>query len=374
MNIHSRHWHSAAVVVGATLLILAGCAPGAPTPSASPTSTPAEPTPTPTIEPASAPEPRLDLTCDELAASLPLAATFSSPVSTRSRAETEYGAHPSVPEEYLVRSVGGLVCEFSNGQPQSRVRGSNPDYVGARILVLPDPGAQWDAFVAYYGFSGTRWVSCFADAGATSCTFDALGGDRWVDVSIAGAASETAAVALGDAVLAAVTSAGPGAAAWTPPADTLALPDPCTDYISNASLQTAAGFAAPFILEARSSGGGGFSLFGGAQEINGSPSCFWAFASADAGIGTLTVLRGGEWAWTEAESIVSSTALTVAGLAADDEAWLRCGPSDAWCVVDLVLGGNWIELYLWEDDPGVPFDRRAAIQNIAAEVVANVTP
>ncbi|MER3389271.1 MAG: hypothetical protein RJQ01_04485 [Microcella sp.] len=374
MTLDSRPWQNAALVVGATLLILTACTPEAPTPSASPTSASPAPTPDPTIAPASAPEPRLDLTCDDLAASLPLSTTFPSAVSTRSRAQTEYGAHPSWPEEYKVRSVGGLVCEFSNGEPQSRVRGSNPAYVGARILVLPDPGSQWDAFVATYGVSGTRLVSCFPDSGATSCSFDALGADRWVDVSIAGAVSETAGVALGDAVLAAVTSAGPGAATWTPPAGTLAVPDACTDYISNTALQTATGFAAPFILGSRSTGGGGFSLHAGAEEINGSPSCLWAFESSDSGVGTLKVLRGGEWAWAEAQTIVGSTPITVAGLAADDEAWLRCGPSDAWCVVDLVLGGNWIELYLWEDDPGVPLDRRAAVQNIAIVVVANVTP
>jgi hypothetical protein len=39
-----------------------------------------------------------------------------------------------------------------------------------------------------------------------------------------------------------------------------------------------------------------------------------------------------------------------------------------------VIGGNWVELYLSEDDFGGAFDQRAAAQAIAAEVVANVLP
>ena len=110
-------WRAFAVVAGATLLVLTGCTPPAPTPVASPTVESATPTPTPTVEPVSAPAPRIDLTCDQLAAALHLAATFAAPVSSVSRAQTEYGAHPGRPEEYVVRSAGGLVCEFSNGEP-----------------------------------------------------------------------------------------------------------------------------------------------------------------------------------------------------------------------------------------------------------------
>ncbi|MEN9620311.1 MAG: hypothetical protein RL499_504, partial [Actinomycetota bacterium] len=332
----------------------------------------ATPTPTPTVGPVSAPEPRLDLTCDELAAALPLAATFATPVSSVSRAQTEYGAHPSRPEEYVVRSVGGLVCEFSNGAPQSRVRGGNPAYTGVRVLVLPEPGAQWDRWVDYYGAAAAGTPSCYTSSGRAACQLDALVSNRWIDVALDGAVTEAAGAALANAVAAAVTGAGAGAALWTPPADTLPLPDDCGAYISGASLQAITGVSVP--VESISTYGGGWSLWAGAEVIDDSPSCFLQYADADAGIGSLDVLRGGEWAWAEAQSIVGSTAITVAGLGADDEAWIRCGAGDAWCVVDMVIGGTWVELYLWEDDFGGAFDQRAAAQAIATEVVANVLP
>jgi hypothetical protein len=362
-----------AIVAGTALLLLSGCTPGTPTPTASPTAeASASPTPTPTVEPISAPEPRVDLTCDELGAALPLAASLVQAVTSVSPAETEYGAYPARPEEYVVRSVGGLVCEFSNGQSQSGVLGSTPTYVGVRILVLPDPGAQWDRYVDYYSVPGTRDSYCVAESLGSTCYFNGLGGGRWVDTVVVGATDDLAGMAVIEAAFTAIATAGPGAAAWTPPADTLALPDACDAYVSPAQLQAATGLSTP--LATYGSGGGGWSLRGGAQAIDGSPSCFWAFEFADAGIGTLDVLRGGAWAWAEAQDIVASAPITVAGLDEGDEAWLRCGPSDAWCVVDLVLGGNWIELHLWEDDPGEPLNRRTAIQDIAAVVVANVTP
>ena len=362
----------AAIVAGAALLLLSGCTPGTPTPTASPaveaSATPT-PTPTPTVEPISAPEPRIDLTCAELGAAMPLASSFIEPVTEVSRAATEYGAYPARPEEYIVRSVGGLVCEFSNGQPQSRVLGPAAGYVGVRLFVLPEPGIQWDRYASYYGVAGDRDAYC---AASSNCFLNALGGSTWVDGTVVGAVNDAAGTAVLDAALAAVTAAGPGAAAWAPPAGTLALPDDCTAYIDGPTLQAATGQSTA--LDPYSGFGGGWSLVAGAFEIDGSPQCFWAFEFADAGIGTLDVIRGGEWAWSEAREIVGSAPITVAGLAEGDEAWLRCGPADAWCVVDLVLGGNWLELHLNDDEFGEPFDRRAAIQSIAATIVANVTP
>lgn len=368
---HVQHITIAAVASGAALLLLSGCTPATPTPTASPTvEVSTTPTPTPTVESISAPEPRIGLDCDALGAALPLATSLVQPVTTVSRAQTEYGAHPSRPEEYLVRSAGGLVCEYSNGQAQSDIRGSNPAYVGVRILVLPDPGAQWDRYVDYYSVPGTRDSYCVTETLGSTCYFNGLGGNRWADIVTVGARDAGAGMAIIEDAFRTIATAAPGAEPWAPPADTLALPDACNAYVTPTQLQSATGLSVP--LTTSGFGGGGWSLRGGAAAIDGSPSCFWSFAGADAGIGTLEVLRGGAWAWAEAREIVGSTAITVAGLGDADEAWLRCGTGDVWCVVDLILGGNWVQLHLWEDDPGEPLDRRTAIQHIAAIVVANV--
>ena len=376
MNTSTRPRQCAALVVTAALLFLAGCTPEAPAPIASPTSAPASPTstPSPTIDTVSAPQPRIDLTCDDLAASLPLTSTFSTAVSPRSRAKTEYSAQPSRPDEYIVRSVGGLVCEFSNGQPEG-ASVYNPAYVGVRVVVLPEPGAEWERYIALVEDSDNAGGACIPDdVGTTRCSLRVLSANRGIEVYIAGAVSEAAGTALADAALSAVTSAGPGGAAWTPPAETLSLPAECETYITGASVQAITGLATAFTVISVRGGAGGYNLRFAAEEINGSPACFFRFALDDGGLGSLYVLRGGEWAWAEAQTIVGATPITVAGLGADDEAWLRCGPADAWCVVDLMLGGNWIELYLTPIQTEDPFDRRTAVQAIAATVVANVAP
>ena len=252
------------------------------------------------------------------------------------------------------------------------MRGSNPAYTGMRVLVLPEPGAQWDRYVDYYGATAAGTPSCYTSTGRTACQLDVLVSNRWVDVALDGAVTEAAGAALANAVAAAVTGAGAGAAVWNPPADTLALPDACTAYISGATVQAITGLTVP--IEPVPRFGGGWSLWAGAEVIDGSPSCYFVFDGLETGIGTLDVLRGGEWAWAEAQTLVSSTPVTIAGLGSDDEASIRCGAGDAWCIVDLLVGGCWLELYMYEDDFGGAFDQRAAAQAIAAEVVASVLP
>jgi len=125
-----------------------------------------------------------------------------------------------------------------------------------------------------------------------------------------------------------------------------------------------------------SSGGGGWSLEAGARENWGGPHCYWAFLDSDAGVGSLATLPGGAWAWDEARTFLTlpsvPEAVTIAGLSADDEAWLRCAPGDAYCLIDLVIGGNWVEAYVWPDDAGFSIDRRAGALAIGEAIVASL--
>lgn len=88
-------------------------------------------------------------------------------------------------------------------------------------------------------------------------------------------------------------------------------------------------------------------------------------------VGHITMLPGGEWARAEAQTLVNSTPITIAGLGPDDEAWLRCGPANEWCVVDPVLGHNRIEIYVQGYETIGPFDYRAEVQALAADVVVS---
>jgi hypothetical protein len=312
----------------------------------------------------------LDLACAELASSGTIAGAVSAAVSSVDPAKTTMDAYPVLADTYPIRSLGGLACEWNNGQPQSGTTGLNPAYVGVRVLVLPNANSQWDRYVAYYGPTIVGDY-CAASSVPLFCTTDALVGSNWVDVRIVGASSSAGASALGAEVVSAVTSAGPGAAVWTPPAGTTTLPADCPGVVADATVQSALGLAVP--VQA-SSGGGGWSIESGARENWGGPHCYWGFLDADDGVGSLATLPGGAWAWAEARTFITlpavPEAVSIAGLAAGDEAWLRCSAGDTYCVIDLVIGGNWVEAYIW---PGTSTpDHRAGALAVGEAIVASI--
>jgi hypothetical protein len=146
--------------------------------------------------------------------------------------------------------------------------------------------------------------------------------------------------------------------------------------ITDASVKSALGL---LVWVEASSGGGGWSLEAGATKNWGGPQCYWAFLGSDSGVGALATLPGGAWAWAEARSFLSfpeaPTAVTIAGLASGDEAWLRCAGSDAFCVIDLVIGGNWVQAYIWPGSgTGPAIDRRAGAIAVGTAIVAKLAP
>ena len=363
---------SGMLLVLTTALALTACTPpeAGPTPAASSLS--ATPTPSPTVAAISAPAPVFDVECGDLASEATLADALGASAISIDPAEATMGAYPAISPTYAVRSLGGITCEWSNGEPQSDTTGLNPAYVGTRALVLPNATSQWERYLAYYG-PDAEGDYCGAYEGPLHCTTDVLTGSTWVQLTTVGATSEAAASALGAEVVAAISGAGPGAAPWTPPAGTSALPADCPGVIPDAAVQSALGIDAT--VQA-SSGGGGWSLEAGARENWGGPHCYWAFLDSDAGVGSLATLPGGAWAGDEARTFLTlpsvPEAVTIAGLSADDEAWLRCAPGDAYCLIDLVIGGNWVEAYVWPDDAGFSIDRRAGALAIGEAIVASL--
>jgi hypothetical protein len=334
------------------------------------------PTPTPTIEPASVPLPVLDIECADLASAATIAGTFPVAVAATDPSNSIMDAYPVIPKTYHLRSLGGLACEWNNGESQSSSTGTNPDYVGVQVLVLPDAETQWAKYEDYYGDSGAIGTYCSPGSSPITCTTNQLVGTNWVEVSVSAPSSEARAISLSSEILAAVGSAGPGADAWIVPADFATLPSECTDIISDADAQAA--FALDVPIQATPPAGG-WSLPSAASQNWGGPYCSWLYLDADAGVGSLNTLRGGAWAWDEARAFITVPSVpepvAIAGLAATDEAWIRCAPADTSCLVDLVIGGNWISVDVWaEDGYGSPLgvDRRTAAIALAEAIVATL--
>ncbi|MEQ1737249.1 MAG: hypothetical protein ABL886_12695, partial [Rhodoglobus sp.] len=323
------------------------------------------------IDPLAGPESVFGIGCDSLLSPASVAGALATPVSAIDAGVADMNSSLRISRTFAVESLGGLACEWNNGQPNDLYPGgTNPAYIGVQVLVLPNAGSQWARFEAYYSGSGAVGMSCATHLTPTYCELNQLVGTSWVQATISGA-SEATAAALGAEAVAAVSAAGPGAAPWAPPAGTLALPATCEGLVATATVQSALGVSTTLVA---STDGGGWSLWAGARENWGGPRCNWLYEFSDSGVGFLASLPGGAWAWNEVRSAITfptaPTSAAVAGLAPGDEAWVRCVASDGSCVVDLVIGGNWIEVRMWSDVA----DPRGGALAVAAAIVATLTP
>ena len=273
---------------------------------------------------------------------------------------TNDGAGPGA--QYSVRSLGGLACEWSNGLTRS------PDgtttLVGVEVMILPQATSQYERWIAGY-LDGSP--SCRSEP--VYCDSNELIGTTWVSISATGTTGEGFADYAAQ-VRDLVTNAGPGAAPWVP--ETTVGPGGCEGIIAAPAMSTALGMD----LVSGTPHAGGWSIQAAAQANFGTLQCLWYPHASDRPVSFLTALPGGVWAWEAAAPVLTipsvPAALDVPGLAEDDEAWIRCAEADTSCVVDLILGNDWIEFRVFNEDPAnvTVLDPRGSAAAIAAAIVA----
>lgn len=361
----------ALLLSAAVATVLTACGPAPVTPAATST---AAPTPSATVTPVAtvfeAPWPAIDVDCGDLVSAATLGGLFTSGVAEVDPERTSIEAANNIPYKYAAEQLGGIACEWSNGQPQSTKTGDNPAYKGTAVTIAPVSAAAWTEFASYYGLAGDRQVYCFDD-----CYADLfVGGRWWVEVSLESTdagpplSAFTAQVA---AIEATITAASPVAAGWTAPDGTVAL-GTCEAILPIASVQSALAIASPLVA---SPPYGGVSLDGTARSALDALWCNFMPTDFDATAGTMHWLPGGEWAFNEARTFglidAPLEAIDVAGLETGDSAWLRC-PASGGCTVDLIVGHNWIQFARQSDDVPSTADRRTALLAIAAAIVDSV--
>lgn len=352
---------SSAVLLAAVLALgLAAC--GAPDPA--PTTDPApgasaEPTPTPSasVEPDAGPHPVIGVTCDQLVPAAVISASIpgivsADPVASQLGAYLRIaplGAYPPIAEAHIVRSLGGIACEWNNGESYSSKVGSNPAYVGVRIQILPNATSQWEKYERIYDASYGGFYCTLPN-----CRTNALVGTNWIEALIIGVSTQPAAQAISDSALAALAAAGPGAPAWSAPSGTIAIGPACTDTLSETVVGLLFGVGVPLVA---GNDGGGWSLGAGAGENALMPTCYYSYENEMAGVGSLRGLPAGGWAWQETRPLLTSPSvpepLAVVGLEDGDEAWIRCSVGDERCTLDLVVGNNWFQFETRAGETGV---------------------
>lgn len=369
---------TAGVLALGIALATAGCAP-APSPAPSVEPVAIEPTVTPSPEPVpDAPQPTIGVTCAELLSTATIAANMPPGVALAdmARAELAGASGVGIPTSAFVRAMGGLACEWNNGQPYDG-SGTNPAYLGVRVLVLPDARAHFDRFERIYGSS----PYCASAVVPLYCTRDAMIGTAWLSAEIIGSASDSAAGVIGDEIIAALSTAGPGASPWTPPAGTIPLSADCDAILPVTPVGSLLGVGVPLLNQGSDGGGGGRNLNLSAREESGSADCYYTYEGSMAGVASIQTLPAGAWAWREARPLITEPAaparVEIALLGEGDEAWVRCTTDGHTCLLDLVVGENWIQLQVWDtqvvsEAARVTVDPRAGILRLGEAVLGEL--
>ena len=368
------------------VLVLAGCATQQPgSVGGSPTASTSASASTPSAAPDHVPTSRLGLACTDIlpAASADLVATGLTAIP--------FGANPgyATPDAYAVQQRGGLACASSNGIVPERGGGA-VGYRGVTVLVLPEAGAQWDRYAAMYPdvLSGTAAaygdaanVTCYARGAESSCGANILAGGSWIEIEANGievdAGLDDAGVAerltpLFTTVVDAVTASTLTGAAWTPPAGTGALPADCAGYVTADEVRSALDVAVPLVINGPS---GGWSLIAGAATQAGVPKCLWTQENSDNGVGLLSALAGGAWAFDASSAILvpgGTAGVVTEPIPGVDRALFRCGPHPDDCTLDTVIAGNWIQLRSYGTPELDSTARKAALISLATTVATRI--
>ena len=145
-----------------------------------------------------------------------------------------------------------------------------------------------------------------------------------------------------DAVIAAVSAAGPAAAPSTPERTGAPFPLDCDAILP---LDAVRSITATPDAESDGSGGGGWSEWAEARAHANNVGCSWALPGTDSVVASVSFVREGRWAFERMLRAGTASPLELAGLGPDDDAVIRCdaafGPS---CAVDLRVGQDWFNV------------------------------
>lgn len=346
------------LIVTATVAALIGLSTGcasesepSSTPAPTVTSTPPA-TPTPEV---TAPETRFDLECDSIATTAAVMAFTNGPIAQQDLLQNYVEQSPELPRPVYIEAMGGLVCDWSNAMVTLSSRGASGPGAGATVLILPEADTQFATYVDVYGpSSGLR-----CSASSTSCFLETLINGYWLSVRLDDVAFDepdsdappSAVTEFANSIVALVSALGTPAPRWAPPSTTVALGPECNSLVSPSEAQIALGLSS----EPSSRGPhGGWSIWAGATLESGGGRCSWSEGDEETSYGQLAWLPAGAWA---AERLLpvttypsAASAAIVPNLAVTDRAFNRCTDDESYCVVDLIIAGNWVQATGWADD------------------------
>jgi hypothetical protein len=368
------------VVLGVAMLLGLGAgaafALGIVPPLAAPPATTAmetsSPTPTPTPTPAqppvqyevAPPEPdswaepvsRYGLDCATMIDESLASALFTTAVAPTDPIVTAAGVGIAIPRRTSILAVGGTVCEWSNGVATNDQYGLESTYVGVTVSVLPRPVEGWSERAIRYGMPSDG-----SHCGDFGCSATAVVGDAWVTVEALGepnALDQSGVQPLLDAVIEAISAAGPAAAPTTSEQTTSPTAEDCDAVIPRDVVRslTSAPDAFP-----RRPGGGNWSEWAEAMLVADNLGCIWTVE--DTFVASVAWVHDGRWAYERMLDAGTASPLELVGLGPGDEAFIRCDENfGSNCAVDLTIGDDWYNVSAIDRDTAIALAEAALAQ------------
>ena len=345
-----------------SMAMMTGCAAEpAEAPDAPPIEEPAPSEPTVADDPA--PTPILDLSCADL-----LPGGVGAGLLTERLPPLEYStAHlyenfPR-PDGFATEQARGIYCSSSNGEPRVLDDMVNPASVSIEARVIPNSAAQ---FAVYQQFApngtapGEAPISC-SEGTPETCYLDFLVGEHWVSFSFWGVTPGAAATAMGrppqleeiaTAVSSIVASAPQNEQPWAAPAGTVPLGTECEQFFTPARVASELGITDELYF-------GPYEDYESAErtgrELAPGLLCPW-HDDANRGVGGHSILHGGAWALQLLESEGAYDGwdgLDVTAMTEEDSAIYSCTEYQGYCLANVLVGHNWIQLQVLTDANGL---------------------
>jgi hypothetical protein len=325
------HRSQAVVLIAVAATLLTGCTSDSPAPPPTSSSSPPA-TPAPTDDAGALPTPRFGDGCAALVPEDLVAAIFSYPVEPHDLLAAEYAAWPSIPRYASVAQIGGMLCEWSNGQGYSSATGANA-FRGLRVAVLPEAGEGWDRMVDYYGFP-PETGQVFCNPGG--CGIDVFVDGYWFTADIALDPTESPLAAVQD-VAERLREAGAdfGAPSTRTTTDSPRVPTDCAVTLPADLVDTV--FGAGHGLDT-GDGGGGWSLWAEAALQLGNDGCGWY--SETRGVSTTWLHDGATLA--RELGADDGTPVELSSLESNESASISC--TDGSCGIDILVRDHWIQV------------------------------
>jgi hypothetical protein len=365
---------------------------------ASPPPVAESPEPTPSADaPPDGPSPRISAGCDDLVPVDTLKTTLTDDVAfdpERSRARS--------PEDAALEQLGSLTCLWANGAPLAPWEDPNPDYTEAVLHIVPDAESSWERFFAIYSTvsppspygNNAIGPSCSgADEDVPpfishDCTLEALVGAYWLRLSLRGVlgnAAESnekmlaAARAVTDPLMEKLSAEAPPTPAWTPPPSSMLNCDWLLTGEQAVSLTGVDDLTVGQHLD-----GPRVGQFVHGLETTGAKRCHIMITGTDSGLGHISFLPAGGWAFRERSDswITNGGAVPIEldGAIEGEQFTEDCTSTEKDCRIDMLVADDWYQVLTYAYVPekmstpeGVDMLRvRSQTRAIAETVLANL--